>query len=176
MNSLCRILVVGFFALSSTVAYAEGESASGSMSASAATTPGGIGIGAEAMLSGPAGLAVIYDAGSFHIDGIIGFHDDDGPDDTTIALGGRFLYHLHSAEASDFSIGGGLGLVNLDRRNNDDDRTDFVLEGIVQLRAFVVSNVALSASAGVAAVAGDDDDLLLGGQLIGSVGIAYYFF
>ena len=170
MKALARILVVGLLLLSSTVAYAEGESAGGATGAS----PGGIGVGAEAMLTGPTGLAVIYDAGSFHIDGILGFADPGG-NDSFLVIGGRFLYHLHSAEAADFSIGGGLGLDNTFRDNGDDD-TDFVLEGLVQLRAFIVSNVALSASAGVAAVAGDGDLFLVGGQLVGSVGIAYYFF
>lgn len=134
----------------------------------------GFGVGAEAMLTGPGGAAVIYDAGAWRIDGILGFHDNGAQD---IALAGRFIFVLHEGIGADFGIGGGFGLVMRDEPGGmgDNDTTDIHLEGLAQLRAFVVPNVALSAAFGLGIVTGDGDDVVLTGQLVGSIGIAYYF-
>ncbi len=146
----------------------------------------GIGVGAEAMLPavfdvggagvsvvGVGGVSVVYDAGPFHCGGIFGFQDDDNA--TDLAIGGRFLYHLHEAAAADFSIGGGVGMRHVFRDNNPDE-DDFMLEALVQLRAFIVPNVAISGSAGVAVTSGDHDRFVITGQPLGSVGITYFFF
>ena len=164
---------------------ASGEaSASGEMSAGgeiSATGGGGgsgagFGVGAMAMLTGPFGGAVIYDPGMWHAEGIVGFESNGV---TTILLGGRFWYHLHTSTAADFSIGGGLGFASTEVDNGlgmDEDVTTIHVEGGGQLRVFVVPNVALSATAGLAIVTGDDRDLVaVTGQLIGDVGVSYFF-
>jgi hypothetical protein len=134
--------------------------------AATAQTRRGWGLGAEAMLSGPAGPVVVYDAGSFRIDGVFGFASNGK---STVAAGGRFAFVLHSASAADFAVGGGLGIVDVE------DTTELHVEGFGQIRAFIVENVALSAAFGLAVGAADADFIAVTGQLAGSVGIAYYF-
>lgn len=159
-------------------------SASGEMSAGgevSATSGGGgaaagFGVGAMAMLTGPFGGAVIYDPGQFHIEGIIGFESNGV---TTILLGGRFWYHMHTSTAADFSVGGGLGFASTELDDGfgmSEDVTTIHIEGGGQLRVFVVPNVALAATAGLAVVTGDDQDLVaVTGQLFGDVGVSYFF-
>jgi hypothetical protein len=161
-------------------ASASGEvSAGGEVSASGAGGGGsaaGFGVGAMAMLTGPFGAAIIYDPGAFHIEGILGFESNGV---TTILAGGRFWYHMHTSTAADFSVGGGLGIASTEQDNgfgDNEDVTTIHLEGGGQLRVFVVPNVALSATAGLAVVTGDDRDLIaVTGQLIGDVGLSYFF-
>jgi len=161
-----------------SVAAAQPES--GSRGGTQAT---GFGIGAETMLpdtygiGGLGGLTVVYDAGLFHVEGILGFVDyPDNADGTDLDVGGRFLYHIHEAASADFSIGGGVGMHHVFLDNNRNDVNDFILEGLIQMRAFIVPNVALSGSAGVTATAGDDDLFAVTSQLLGAVGITYYFY
>lgn len=161
-------------------ASASGEiSAGGEVTASGSGGGGaasGFGLGAMAMLTGPLGGAVIYDPGQFHVEGIVGF-DSNGV--TTIALGGRFWYHLHTSTAADFSLGGGLGFLSTEEDDGfgmSEDVTTIHVEGGGQLRVFVVPNVALSATAGLAVVTGDEQDFVaVTGQLIGDVGVSYFF-
>jgi hypothetical protein len=143
---------------------------SGSGEMGAGGSGGGLGVGVQAMLEGPFGAAVIYDPGPWHIEGILGFFTNG---QTALALGGRFYYHLHSSTAADFSVGGGLGIVNVS--DDGDGFTDIHLEAGAQVRAFVVPNVAVSASLGLAIVAGDGDLVALTGQLVGGLGISYFF-
>ena len=144
-------------------------SASGEMAGGGAG--GGFGVGVQAMLEGPFGVAVLYDPGAWHVEGILGFYSNG---ETALALGGRFYYHLHSSTAADFSLGGGLGLVTIDN-DADDSITNIHLEAGGQVRTFVVPNVALSASLGLAVVAGDGDLVALTGQLVGGLGLSYFF-
>lgn len=130
----------------------------------------GLGVGVHAMLSGPFGAAIIYDPGAFHIEGMIGFASNGT---TAIALGGRFWYHLHTSTAADFSLGGGLGLSTVD--DDPEDQNNVHIDAGAQLRAFVVPNVALSATLGLAIVTGDADFVGLTGQLVGGLGISYFF-
>ena len=134
----------------------------------------GIGVGAEAMLNGPNGASVVYDADAWRVNGILGFHDNGAQD---VLLGARFVFVLHEGTGADFGVGGGFGLVMHDEPGGmgDNDTTDILIEGLVQLRAFIVPNVALSAAAGLGLVTGDGDDVEVTGQLVGSVGITYYF-
>ncbi len=138
----------------------------------------GFGVGAQAMLTGPAGAAIIYDADAWRIDAILAFHDDNNNKD--IALGGRFIFVLHEGVGADFGVGAGVGIVMLEAKGDGDDTQDIHLEALAQLRAFVVPNVALSAAAGIGVVLLDNtddvvDDIVLTGQIVGSIGIAYYF-
>jgi hypothetical protein len=83
---------------------------------------------------------------------------------------------MHQTSNADFSLGGGLGMLH---RNPDgpDSGTNFVLEGLAQIRVFLASNVALSSTFGFGAglVDGGDDVFGFGGQFLGSAGLVYYF-
>ncbi|RMH44203.1 MAG: hypothetical protein D6689_03000 [Deltaproteobacteria bacterium] len=134
----------------------------------------GIGVGAEAMLTGPTGASVVYDAARFRVSGVLGFVDD-GVD--AVGIGARFVWVMHRGDAADFGVGGGIGVVNEDAGGGmaDDDRTNVHIELMGQLRAFLTRNVALSASFGASAIAGDNDGFAFGGQLVGSLGAHYFF-
>jgi hypothetical protein len=160
--------------------------------ASAGGSKGSIGIGAERTLgdvllnvgnntvaiSGLGGISANYDMGEFHLGGFLGFSDDGGTDDTDVAVGGRFYYHLHSSAMADFGIGGGIGIGIFGDRTGavDDNATVLLLEPGFQMRAFVASNVALSFSAGLTLGLADADGVTLSGQPNGAAGVHYYFF
>jgi len=139
----------------------------------------GVGVGAEQFITGLSGAAVIYDAAAWRIDGILGFHDNG---EQHIELGGRFLWVVHEGVGADFALGGGFGIHNYDQGGMNNDGTDIHIEALAQLRAFIVPNVALSAAVGLGIITGDGDGVEVSGQLlgsnsllIGSVGIAYFF-
>ena len=142
-----------------------------------------IGVGVEQTLGGIGSATFVYDAGRWHIDALLGFRTVDvGADDyREISLAGRFFFTIHRAERADFSIGGGIGLINTDLA--DEGGTAIHLEGAAKIRAFLVPNVALSASLGLLIVASDDEDLIddadtisLGNaQLGGAFGLTYFF-
>lgn len=146
----------------------------GMASASAAS---GIGVGVESMLSGPSGPTVVYQAPTFHAEGIIGVFDRD---ETAVLLAGRFYYQVHAGELSDFSLGGGLGLLNIDRdagMGDRDSETDVHIEAGAKIRVFLAPNVALSSSLGLALVLDDaNDTAIIAGRLQGTMGITYFFF
>src|SRR5215813_1351229 len=96
--------------------------------------PGSIGVGAEFELSDLGGVSVNYDAGKFHVGGFLGFDDPAGPDNDVIDIGARFFFHIASTAASDFSLGGGLGI---ESANGGGGRnTNLFLEPAFQIRAF----------------------------------------
>lgn len=165
-------MVVGFVvAAASETAFAQGGGVVGSDGHRS------IGVGVEQTLGGISGATFVYDAGIFHIDGILGFanRDTGGPDDQrTIALAGRFLYLISRAERADLGVGGGLGIVNVSQ--GDQDATAIDIEVMAQIRAFLVPNVALSASLGLVILSGDAPDaIIFGGQLGGAFGLTYFF-
>jgi hypothetical protein len=143
----------------------------------AAAAPGGgtgIGVGAARTLTDISGPTLVYQAPMFHLEGMLGFLDSQG--NTTIDAAGRFFYEIHTAAAADFSLGGGLGFSNLD--NGADTFTDLHLELGAQIRAFVTSNVALTAALGFGIVSVDgagDNIVSLLGDLTGGFGINYFF-
>ena len=149
--------------------------------------PGSIGIGAEYQISGLGGISANYDAGRFHVGGFFGFIDHDGPDNTTVDIGGRFFFHVAQTAASDFSIGGTIGIrsVHVPEGNPNTD-TELFIEPSFQIRAFVATNVALSFTAGISigTVDADGVDITGGnaprsgnisGNVSGSAGVHYYF-
>lgn len=179
MRSLRLVLVLLSFVLVSSLA-ARAASAQG-------TRAGGIGLGAETMVAGAVGdpngpgittAAFVFDRPAWHIAGLVGM---SSAGDTDLFVGGRFFYHLHQGAMSDFSIGGGLGILSLgdDAGPGDDDRTDIIAEVATQIRAFITSNVAIGASIGLGFVVVDedqgDDYLVLGGQVMSRAGIWYFF-
>lgn len=155
-------------------------SAGGEVSAGAAEeggSGGGFGVGVVAMITpgGPTGAEVVYDPGRFHVEGILGFASVEGGE-TDIALGGRFWWHLATSTAADFSLGGGVGFVLVDQPDPFEDQTNIHLEGGAQIRTFVVPNVALAGSLGLAIVSGDEADFVgITGQLFGAIGVSYFF-
>jgi hypothetical protein len=100
---------------------------------------------------------------------------------------------VHAASFADFSLGGGIGIdhwTSAPGTNASDSRTDVALEVGGQIRAFIVSNVALTADLGLGVYFGNDDHILIGGQsvtgsgapegpgnnfVVGTLGIAYFF-
>jgi hypothetical protein len=144
----------------------------------------GIGVGAEATTTGIVGGAFVYDASVFHIDVLLGGRFDS--DNSTTAVAGRFFFPLHTSQSADFSIGPGIGLERTthhpgappDAPAPPSTTTNAVhVEGAVQIRAFVVPNVALSASAGVGAVfTNGNNSALIAGQVGAVLGITYFFF
>ena len=133
---------------------------------------GGFGVGVHAMLLGAVGPAIVYDTGVFHIEGLLAFASNG---QTDIDVGGRFWYHVHASQAADFSLGGGLGVQSSDPEGDVEGTTDIEIDAGVQLRVFIVPNVSLSASAGLAIITGDSDFLSLTGELTGDTGLTYFF-
>jgi hypothetical protein len=150
----------------------------GAGTALAGGSEGAIGFGAEFQLSGLGGISGSYDMGQFHVGAFLGFDDDAGDDNTDLALGGRFYYHLHSTAMSDFGIGGSLGMAFIGDRTPgaDNDATVVFIEPGIQTRAFVASNVALSFTAGLSLGLADADGVFLDGQPVFAGGVHYYFF
>ena len=144
---------------------------------------GSIGVGAEFMLDnvspngGTGGASVNYDAGAFHAGGFFGFLDLKGGDNTDWSIGGRFFYHVHSTAMSDFSLGGALGVHSYHTMGMmDNTNTDVFLEPGAQIRLFLASNVAISATVGVVVGVADASGVVaITGQDI-TGGIHYYFF
>jgi hypothetical protein len=140
-----------------------------------ATHGTGLGVGAMAMLAGPFGASVAYDAGPWHLDTLVGLTKNDGDVEDrrpSFTIGGRFWFHLHKSANAEFSVGGGLGFTHAGPAHAE----IFSIEGGGLLRAFIASNVALSFSVGLAVNAADRSTVAIGGQLIGGAGVHYYFY
>lgn len=146
--------------------------------ASAGGSKGSLGVGTEVQLNGQlGGISANYDMGEFHLGGFLGFSDDGGDDDTDVALGARFYYHVHSTAMADFGVGGsfGLGLIG-DRAGGDNNQTWVFLEPGFQTRAFIASNVALSFTGGLTIATADAEGMAVTGQVTALAGVHYYFF
>ena len=148
---------------------------------------GAIGVGAESSLVGISlspgfafdlgGVSMNYDAGEFHAGGFLGFVDGGDDDDTFVAIGGRFYYHIHSSAMTDFGIGGSGSIAFVGDGDDGSDNPRYMLiEPGLQVRAFVASNVALSFSAGLSLGVLDAEGIVIDGQVTGSAGFHYYFF
>jgi len=147
----------------------------------------GIGVGVESFLTselyspGPNWVAVSYDASLWRVSGMLTMSTYE---DTVTYMGiaGRFWYPVHSRHDSDFSVGGGVAILNTNPDGGGESDTSIELELGVQLRAFLTRNVALSTSLGIGIYMADNDGPLpdesafgLLGQLVGSFGVTYYF-
>lgn len=161
-----------------TVAMGLGLLALAAGTASAGGSKGSLGVGGEAQINGRlGGISANYDLGEFHLGGFLGFSDDGGDNDTDVALGARFYYHVHSTAMADFGIGGsfGLGLFG-DRMNGDNNTTEVYIEPGFQMRAFVASNVALSFTGGLTLGVADAEGVAVTAQPVAFAGAHYYFF
>jgi hypothetical protein len=175
MRNLIRFVIP----LAALALFATGTAAA--QTAQAAPTARGVGVGAEATLTGIVGGTFVYDAEVFHIDALLGgsFQHND----SSLAVAGRLFFPVHRSQFADFSVGPGIGLVHVTHDPDGDGPQGRVssnpvhLEGAAQIRAFIVPNVALSASAGLGIVLTDNNNsAVIGGQLGGSVGVTYFFF
>ena len=149
----------------------------------AAQTPAarGIGVGAEATMTGIVGGTFVYDAEVFHVDALLGASFQRF--DSSVAVAGRLFFPVHRTQSADFSVGPGIGLVHMTHDPDGDGPQGRVstnpihLEGAGQIRAFVTPNVALSATLGLGIVmANNNNSALIGGQVGGSFGVTYFFF
>lgn len=131
-----------------------------------------LGVGANWQLTGDQGAQLVLEMAQFHVDiGIaLGFQDGGN---TEIGLSGMFWYHLRSGDRSDFSIGGGLGFSHI-APDMGDSQNEITLGAGAQLRAWLTSNVAVSASVGFF-IDPDPINLQLGGQGVGTAGLTYFF-
>jgi hypothetical protein len=163
------LIAISVAALSGTAAAQEGEPAP---VASGGGEAHGFGVGAEAILSGPAGIAVAYDMGRLRFGGLFAFSDSGGMGDPGgVLFGGRIFLPIHRHAAADLSVGGGAALA----LDNDNDTTVIYIEGLGQIRAFIVQSVAVQASAGLVIATADGDDISATGQVLGTIGVIYYF-
>jgi hypothetical protein len=145
---------------------------------------GGFGLGAEAFVSGLAGPEVVYDAGGWHLEGLLGFDrrpagGPNPPSTTTFDFGVSGWYHLHVGASSDFSLGGGFALLT-SSTGNAGTATGFEFEPGAEIRAFVTPNVAVSAKLGIVLAFGDrvgvfQQQIGLDGQLVAGFGLTYFF-
>lgn len=152
--------------------------AAASSSAWAGGSPNTLGVGAEVVFgtNGVGGISANYDLGNFHLGGFLGVADPAGADNTSLQLGARFFYHLHSSAMADFGVGGTLAYANVPAGVGDEKNDEVYLVPGMQIRAFIASNVALSFSGGIALGLGDADGVILDGGLNGTAGVHYYFF
>jgi hypothetical protein len=176
---LCAFGIAFTLLIAPRIAAAQGSEASGIGVGVQAMLPAfgdGIAVGEDIFVDVPplAGPTVTYQTQQFHIDGILSYGDNDAT--TTLGLGGRFFYELHSTQASDLSVGGGLGFLNIDF--GDDSDTAILFEAGGKIRAFLAPSVAFNASVGLGYISGfgEQDLILFGGQLLGTIGISYFFF
>jgi hypothetical protein len=134
------------------------------------------GVGAQALLTGPTGPALVYNTNRFHIEGLFAFSDVNDASSFTIA--GRAWLHIHNSPRASLSVGGGGGLQNADSEPMagapSEKTSNLILEGGAQIRFFVTRNVAISASAGLGIISGDADALAVTGQVTGAFGITYF--
>ena len=150
---------------------------------------GAIGVGAEEQVNGEVGGASVnYDAGAFHVGGVLGYERDKfgadpntgngGVTATTFVIGARFFYHVHTAGQADFGVGGQVGLAEIPfvgTMGAIDHHARMFLEPSFQIRAFITPNVALSFTGGIVIGTVDANSIAITGQVDGIAGIHYYF-
>jgi hypothetical protein len=155
------------------------------VSAGGSGSGAGIGVGASAFLSGLTGAQVVYDMPRWQIEGLLAFNSQRGNNPnsnrvTDFDVGVSAWYHLHQGASSDFSVGGGVGLVTSSGGGNS--ATAEVIEPGVQARVFVTSNVAVHGRLALPLQFGDSVGPLtgnsrvgLGGQILFGFGFTYFF-
>jgi hypothetical protein len=144
----------------------------------------GLGVGGAAFLSGLTGVQVVYDMRIWHAEGLFAFDSSDGggpggDNVNTFQFGVRGWYHLHVGTSSDFSLGGGAGIIT--RSGGGDSATATLIEPGMMARVFLTPNFALHATAGLSMVFGDslggpsNTGFRLSTQLMQSIGFTYFF-
>jgi hypothetical protein len=161
----------------------DGATTSAGSSSSGGLAVGAFGIGAQTMLASgssyssaiPA-LSASYELGRMHIEGLFSLNYTEASSSTSrtdLGIGGRAWFHLRQSANTDFSLGGGLGILHVSMKDNG--QTYINLNGGFLVRAFLFPNFALTGTGGLAFVTGDYDSFAVNGQLLGSLGFMYYF-
>jgi len=144
----------------------------------------GLGLGGTVPLigGGPAGVNVVYDAGMFHVEGLLGFTSQPtvgGGDRTSNWIfGAGGWYHFHRGTSSDFSLGALIAINYLSMPGGSATLTS--IEPGALIRAFVTPNVAVFARAGLGILLGDSApgggaNFYLGSQPTIVAGFTYFF-
>lgn len=144
----------------------------------------GLGLGGTVPLFGigPAGANVVYDAGLFHIEGLLGFTSSPmmggGDRNNNWIFGAGGWYHLHRGSSSDFSVGA-LIAINYQSAGGGSATLTSIEPGAL-IRAFVTPNVALFARGGLAILLGDSApgggaNFYFGSQPSIVAGFTYFF-
>ena len=147
--------------------------------AQASPVAGHIGVGISETLGAGTGANIVYDAGIWHADGTLSLAKIGGllgtGDTSILGLSGHGWYHLNSAAASDFSVGGGLSFYRRDPDGDPPARSAVSIDIGFQIRAFVTSNVSVSGIGGLSIFTGDADGYSLGGEPLGAFAFTYFF-
>jgi len=174
----------GLFVLLGLGATAAAETPPPPPAATTTANGGAFGVGASAFLSGLGGVQFDYDQYMWDIEGIITFGDRAGnapnaSSRTQLGAGVRGWYHLNHGVNSDFSLGGGIGILH--DTGNGPSVTATVIEPAARARVFITPNVAAHAVVGVSIVVGDNNidqtqtGVALGAQFLGGFGFTYFF-
>ncbi len=142
----------------------------------------GLGVGAAAFVAGLTGFDVVYDLSRFHVEGLLGFNSlatGNNQTRTSFQFGARGWYHLHAGTNSDFSLGGGLGLLTASGGGGP-SVTATLIEPGMQARVFLTPNFAFNLTGGLSMVFGDTVGNTIKGfglqaQLLGGIGFPYFF-
>ncbi len=146
----------------------------------------GLGFGAVAWLGGiqgnqavPVGAQLVYDQSMFHIEVVLGYEHTSPPgmgaSASSFDFGAAGWYHLFRGVNSDFSIGGGAGLIYT--AAGGASTTAFDLAPGAEARVFLTPNFALQAQVGFAITFGDNNtptSIGINGQTIGAFGFTYF--
>ena len=173
MGCMNKLIILGSLALASPVLAGGKE--------------GALGVGAETQVNGEVGgVSVNYDAGPFHVGGVLGYARDrfgngtgtTGPTASEFVIGARFFYHVHTAGQADFGVGGQIGLAEIPFQGTTgvDHHAHLFLEPGFQIRAFITPNVALSFTGGIVLGTVDANSVAITGQIDGIAGVHYYFY
>lgn len=190
MSRILVSMIVGAVAL--VTAPSVGKAQDDDVFSSSSSSRGGgsrIGVGAETILTAPflgaptilgasyapgGAASVTYDTGQFRISGLLYLLAVEDSY-SSFGLGARFFYVVHESKTADFSLGGGAAVTHHDP-DPGRSRSRVHIEGALQIRIFLASNVALHGTVGLGFGFGDEAFLInLGGQLTGGFGLTYYF-
>jgi len=124
---------------------------------------------------------VVYDAGEFHVEGILGFRSQPNPGtdrSSAWVFGAGGWYHFHRGASSDFSLGAAI-VINYNSAPGGSATLTAIEPGAL-IRAFVTPNVALFARGGLAILLGDSApgggaNFYLGSQPTIVAGFTYFF-
>lgn len=124
---------------------------------------------------------VVYDAGEFHVEGILGYRSQPNPGTDRTSnwvFGAGGWYHFHRGASSDFSLGAAI-VINYNSMPGTSNTLTAIEPGAL-IRAFVTPNVALFARGGLAILLGDSApgggaNFYLGSQPTIVAGFTYFF-
>lgn len=125
-------------------------------------------------------VTAVYDMDKFRAGGFFGTDIFTKNYPRVFKFGGDFYYKLHSSQMADISAGAVLGLnIIANLPANQGNQIGLLLGLGAQIRVFIVTNVSLDVGLGLGVLVDLNDKLTsevaFMGDLMGSVGITYYF-